>query len=79
MRCRRSCAQAIDRGRATLHVALRPDLEMKELIAKISAPRGKQSLSNFLRKAVSLSPVAIGLLQEAAISIRHFAGVAVTG
>ncbi len=60
--------EAIDRGRATLHVALRPDLEMKELIAKISAPRGKQSLSNFLRKAVSLSPVAIGLLQEAAIT-----------
>ena len=58
--------EAIDRGEATLHVALRPDLEMKELIAKISAPRGKQSLSNFLRKAVSLSPVAIGLLQEAA-------------
>ena len=39
---------------------------MKELTAKVSAPRGKQSLSNFLRKAVSLSPVAIGLLQEAA-------------
>ena len=58
--------EAIDRGRATLHVALRPDLDMKELIAKVSVPRGKQSLSNFLRKAVSLSPVAIGLLQEAA-------------
>ena len=58
--------KAIDRGRATLHVALRPDLDMKELIAKISVPRGKQSLSNFLRKAVSLSPVAIGLLQEVA-------------
>jgi uncharacterized flavoprotein (TIGR03862 family) len=58
--------EAIDRGRATLHVALRPDLDMNELIAKISVPRGKQSLSNFLRKAVSLSPVAIGLLQEAA-------------
>ena len=29
-------------------------------------PKGKQSLSNFLRKAVGLSPVAIGLLQEAA-------------
>src|SRR3954467_11944539 len=42
--------EAIDRGRATLHVALRPDLDMKELIAKISVPRGKQSLSNFLRK-----------------------------
>ena len=58
--------EAIDRGRATLHVALRPDLDVKELIAKVSVPRGKQSLSNFLRKAVSLSPVAIGLLQEAA-------------
>jgi uncharacterized flavoprotein (TIGR03862 family) len=53
-------------GRVTLHVALRPDLETKDLIAKVSAPKGKQSLSNFLRKAVSLSPVAIGLLQEAA-------------
>jgi len=53
-------------GGATLRVALRPDLDMKKLIAKISVPRGKQSLSNFLRTAVNLSPVAIGLLQEAA-------------
>ena len=53
-------------GQVTLHVALRPDLETKDLIAKLSAPKGKQSLSNFLRKAVSLSPVATGLLQEAA-------------
>jgi uncharacterized flavoprotein (TIGR03862 family) len=53
-------------GQVTLRVALRPDLDMKDLIAKVSAPKGKQSLSNFLRKAVSLSPVAIGLLQEAA-------------
>ena len=30
------------------------------------AAKGKQSLSNFLRKAANLSPVAIGLLQEAA-------------
>jgi uncharacterized flavoprotein (TIGR03862 family) len=59
--------EAVDRsGRATLHIALRPDLNVDELIAKVSAPKGKQSLSNFLRKAVSLSPVAIGLLQEAA-------------
>ncbi|MEH2589173.1 putative flavoprotein (TIGR03862 family) [Bradyrhizobium sp. AZCC 1721] len=53
-------------GQATLHIALRPDLEQTELIARLSEPRGKQSLSNFLRKAVGLSPVAIGLLQEAA-------------
>jgi uncharacterized flavoprotein (TIGR03862 family) len=59
--------EAIERsGRAVLHVALRPDLDVKELTAKVSAPKGKQSLSNFLRKAISLSPVAIGLLQESA-------------
>ncbi|WMT79050.1 TIGR03862 family flavoprotein [Bradyrhizobium sp. Ash2021] len=55
-------------GRATLHIALRPDLEPSDLIARLSAPKGKQSLSNFLRKAAHLSPVAIGLLQETAIS-----------
>jgi uncharacterized flavoprotein (TIGR03862 family) len=55
-------------GQATLHVALRPDLDARDLAAKLSAQRGKQSLSNFLRKAAHLSPVAIGLLQEAAIA-----------
>jgi uncharacterized flavoprotein (TIGR03862 family) len=53
--------------RAILHVALRPDLDPNDLTARLSAPRGKQSLSNFLRKAAQLSPVAIGLLQETAI------------
>ena len=53
-------------GSATLNVALRPDAEIGELAAKLSAARGKQSFSNFLRKAANLSPVAIGLLQEAA-------------
>ena len=53
-------------GQATLRIALRPDLDMTDLIARLSAPKGKQSLSNFLRKAAHLSPVAIGLLQEAA-------------
>jgi uncharacterized flavoprotein (TIGR03862 family) len=53
-------------GQAMLHVALRPDLAMEDLAARLSAPKGKQTLSNFLRKAAHLSPVAIGLLQEAA-------------
>jgi uncharacterized flavoprotein (TIGR03862 family) len=53
-------------GQATLSIALRPDAEIGELAAKLSAAKGKQSFSNFLRKATSLSPVAIGLLQEAA-------------
>ncbi len=53
-------------GQAMLTVALRPDLVADGLARKLSAPKGKQSLSNFLRKAAGLSPVAIGLLQEAA-------------
>jgi uncharacterized flavoprotein (TIGR03862 family) len=53
-------------GQVTLHIALRPDLEVKELVARLSAPKGKQSFSNWLRKAAHLSPVGIGLLQEAA-------------
>jgi uncharacterized flavoprotein (TIGR03862 family) len=53
-------------GRATLVVALRPDLGAGDLVKKLSAPKGKQSQSNFLRKAAGLSPVGIGLLLEAA-------------
>jgi uncharacterized flavoprotein (TIGR03862 family) len=55
-------------GQATLHIALRPDLDESDLVTRLAAPRGKQSFSNFLRKAAHLSPVAIGLLQEAAIA-----------
>lgn len=55
-------------GKAVLQIALRPDLDVGELTRKLAAPRGKQSFSNFLRKSVHLSPVAIGLLQEMAIA-----------
>jgi hypothetical protein len=54
-------------GQATLHIALRPDLKTHDLVARLSAPRGKQTFSNWLRKTAQLSPVGIGLLQEAAI------------
>jgi uncharacterized flavoprotein (TIGR03862 family) len=53
-------------GQVILHIALRPDLDQSDLAARLLAPKGKQSLSNFLRKAAHLSPVVIGLLQEAA-------------
>ncbi|MGY4478589.1 putative flavoprotein (TIGR03862 family) [Bradyrhizobium sp. USDA 3364] len=56
------------RGTAVLSVALRPDAARDELVARLLAPRGKQSFSNFLRKAAQLSPVGIGLLQEAAVA-----------
>jgi uncharacterized flavoprotein (TIGR03862 family) len=58
----------IDSGQATLRIALRPDLATSDLVARLTAPRGKQSFSNWLRKAAHLSPVGIGLLQEAAIA-----------
>ena len=50
-----------------LHVALRPDIARCDLIARLGKPRQKQSMSTYLRKTANLSPVAIGLLQEAAI------------
>src|ERR1700737_4172504 len=58
----------IGAGQASLRIALRPDLEMSDLVARLSAPKGKQSFSNWLRKAAHLSPVGIGLLQEAAMA-----------
>ena len=53
-------------GKATLHIALRPDVKTSDLIARLSAPRGKQTFSNWLRKAAQVSTVGIGLLREAA-------------
>lgn len=55
-------------GEAVLHIALRPDLTASDLMARVNRPRQKQSTSTYLRKAAGLSPVAIGLLQEAAIA-----------
>ncbi len=54
-------------GQARLAIALRPDLDAAALTTRLSGTRGKQSLANFLRKAAQLSPVGIGLMQEAAI------------
>ncbi len=57
-----------EEGEATLHIDLRPDTTLSELEQRLSAPRGKQSLSTFLRKAASLPPAAIGLLHESTAS-----------
>ena len=57
----------LGQAQVTLHIALRPDLDRNDLAARLSAPKAKQSFSNWLRKAAYLSPVGIGLLQEAAI------------
>lgn len=51
-------------GAATLVVDLRPDLSIDALSARLAKPRGKDSVTNWLRKAGGLSPVAVGLLRE---------------
>ncbi|MDR7231147.1 putative flavoprotein (TIGR03862 family) [Caulobacter sp. BE264] len=55
---------ALGRG-ATLTVDLRPDIPVETLERRLHAPRGGQTLANFLRKAVKLSPVEVNLLREA--------------
>ena len=45
----------------------------------VSAQRGKQSLSNFLRKAANLSPVAIGSVAGSGDCLRRDAGVIAAG
>ena len=51
-------------GAATLTVDLRPDLSIDALAARLAKSRGKDSVTNWLRKAAGLSPVAVGLLRE---------------
>ncbi len=51
-------------GSTTLTLDLRPDLTVEALAARLEKARGKDSVSNWLRKAAGLSPVAVGLLRE---------------
>ena len=53
-------------GAARLVVDLRPDLDVEALAARLAKGRKGDSLSARLRKAAGLSPVAIGLMREAA-------------
>ena len=49
---------------AVLSLDLRPDLTVEALAARLERPRGKDSMTNHLRKAGGLSPVAIAVLRE---------------
>jgi uncharacterized flavoprotein (TIGR03862 family) len=51
-------------GQAVLTLDLRPSLSVEELARRLNTPRGRESLSNHLRKTAGLSPVALGLLRE---------------
>jgi uncharacterized flavoprotein (TIGR03862 family) len=52
-------------GPAKLVIDLRPDIRMAELAKRLERPTAGQSLANFLRKAVNLSPLETNLLREA--------------
>ncbi|NQE63206.1 NAD(FAD)-utilizing dehydrogenase [Caulobacter sp. RHG1] len=52
-------------GRAVVEIDLRPDIPVETLERRLLSPRGGQSLANFLRKAVKLSPVEVNILREA--------------
>jgi predicted flavoprotein YhiN len=52
-------------GAAVLEVDLRPDLSAAQLENKLARGRKGESVANLLRKALNLSPAAIGLLREA--------------
>jgi uncharacterized flavoprotein (TIGR03862 family) len=57
---------ALDRdGAATLVLDLRPDLDQATLAARVDGARRGRSVANVLRQQAGLSPVAIGLVQEA--------------
>jgi uncharacterized flavoprotein (TIGR03862 family) len=52
-------------GSAVLEIDLRPDQSIGQLTDRLQAPHGGQTLTNYLRKTMHLSPVEIGLLREA--------------
>ena len=56
-------SRAVREG-ADLRLDLAPDRSLEDVRNRLARPRGKASLSNHLRKALGLSPVAIGLLME---------------
>ena len=59
--------EAIDReDSATIQIDLRPDLDLARLTEKLGKRRQGETLSNHLRKAAGLSPVAVAVLRDSA-------------
>lgn len=52
-------------GHAVLTVDLKADMDESRLAERLSQPRKRQTLTDFLRKSAGLPPVAIALLREA--------------
>jgi uncharacterized flavoprotein (TIGR03862 family) len=48
----------------TIDIDLRPDLSQQQIESRLVRPRGKESLANYLRKSLGLSPMETNLLRE---------------
>lgn len=47
-----------------MQIDLKPDMTKEQLAERMAFPQGKQSRSNYLRKAAGLNPVGISLMRE---------------
>ena len=56
--------QLLTEGKAILLLDLLPDFSPEKILQLLNKPRGKNSLSNFLRKQLNLPPVKMALLRE---------------
>ena len=54
----------IAQGSTELLIDLLPDLSQEKILTLLNKPRGKNSVSNFLRKQLHLPPVKLALLRE---------------
>ena len=52
------------KGYTELTLDLKPDLNFEEIQKRLQKPKSKLTMSNYLRKTLKLSDVAIGLLME---------------
>ena len=52
------------KGYTELTLDLKPDLDFEEIQKRLQKPKSKLTMSNYLRKTLKLSDVAIGLLME---------------
>lgn len=57
--------QIAGEGEAILHINFCPDRSIQDLRKRLGRPRGKQSQTAFLRRALGLPPIAINLMREA--------------
>lgn len=57
-------ALARQQGQVRIHIDLRPDMDIAQVTQRLARVRGRESVSNLLRKGVRLSPVMLALLRE---------------